>query len=362
MVVKLGELLDMLTYMRPSDSDTEREFIRRYIEPLPGVMCDTSGNYHVIIGDDSPIVWSCHTDTVHKHSGRQTVHYDPLTGIVGLSKKAKRYADCLGADDTAGVWLCRQMVLKGIPGHYIFHHAEEAGGIGSNGLADDEPALLDGCLFAIALDRKGTSDVITRQMGECASDAFAWSLAGELNKGGLAYRPSDKGIFTDTANYTGIVGECTNLSVGYELAHSPRETLNVLFLGRLLDALCRIDVTQLVSQRKPQAWVPYSLSGWKIVDYPEHDSIADYAAPVRSRFAFENCEWCAQPYMLDASDAVDFCRFCDRDCERFAGAHAGEWGQLSPANTCAAFPPVRQPSTYLDPDYQDVIDALIVED
>ena len=123
-------LLDMLTYARPRASESEAQFIARFLAPLPGWSVDAFGNGHVIIGE-SPILWSCHTDTVHRFSGRQTIHVDPVTSIATLSRRSrKRGASCLGADDTVGVFLCHQMILAGIPGHYIFHYGEESGGIG----------------------------------------------------------------------------------------------------------------------------------------------------------------------------------------------------------------------------------------
>lgn len=349
MSTKIGELLDMLSYMRPVDSDTEEAFTQRFVATLPGATCDKYGNWHVTMGE-SPILWSCHTDTVHDHAGRQTTHYDPLTGIIRLSKKSRRYASCLGADDTAGVWLMRQMVLRGVTGHYIFHYGEEVGGIGSNDIADHSPEVLDGSLFAIALDRKGKGDIVTRQFGTCCSDTFAKSLARELNKTGLRYAAAP-GIYTDTANYTGIIGECTNLSVGYENAHTPQETLDAHFLLRLLDVLCAIDASQLVSERAPNdTRFVVSSKPWTFVNAGY--AANDYTLPVTSRFSWEYCEWCGSQYCLDTSNAADFVRYCDRDCERYAMVHDAEWEVGTP---------LMNQSTYLDPHYADVVAALDCE-
>ncbi len=350
MATHLGELLDMLTYMRPVDSDVEVAFTSRYVASLPGATVDRFGNWHVTIGD-SPILWSCHTDTVHSHAGRQTVHYDPLSGIVRLSKKSRRYASCLGADDTAGVWLMQQMVKRGVPGHYIFHYGEEVGGRGSNDIADHAPELLDGALFAIALDRKGTGDVITKQFGRCCSEAFAVSLAGELNAmPGFAFT-SAPGIYTDTANYVGIVGECTNLSVGYEGAHSKAETLNTRFLSKLLEALCAINPDHLVSERQPDDTRFTCLQGWTLGGHkavsPLWGSDTSNDVRVSSRFSWEYCEWCGSDYQLDASDATDFCAYCSKECERYDTVFEAEWDDPKPSE-----------SVYLDPHYADVIDAL----
>src|ERR1035437_4917737 len=94
MSAKLGTLLDMLTYCRPAGSGAESAFIARFIATLPGATCDPFGNWHVVVGT-SPILWSCHTDTVHDTSGRQTVHV-AADGIVGLSRRSRPRSSCLG--------------------------------------------------------------------------------------------------------------------------------------------------------------------------------------------------------------------------------------------------------------------------
>jgi hypothetical protein len=72
------------------------------------------------------------------------------------------------------------------------------------------------------------------------------------NKGALlSYRKDDTGMFTDTANYTDIIGECTNISVGYFRQHSRDETQDLIFAEHLLSAMLRFDESKLVSHRKP---------------------------------------------------------------------------------------------------------------
>ena len=259
MIPEICQLLDMLTYCRPMGSPTESAFIDRWIRPL-GAVQDLSCNWHVIIpradGSPSRVLWSCHTDTVAYRDGHQTVHYDVRAGIVGLSRRSRAaWRNCLGADDTAGVWLCVQMIQAHVPGHYVFHYGEERGGIGSNNLAYQEPHLLDGIDCAIALDRRGTGDVVTYQYGaQCASKAFANSLALELFRASderLIYSPAH-GVYTDTAEYVSLVPECTNLSVGYDGEHTANETLDVEHAIRLLNALRLFDETALVIEKNDE--------------------------------------------------------------------------------------------------------------
>jgi hypothetical protein len=91
--------------------------------------------------------------------------------------------------------------------------------------------------------------VITHQgWSRCASDAFARSIATQLPTG---YRADDGGIFTDTANYTAIVPECSNLSVGYQNEHTKSETQSISHALALREAMLRIDVGQFACARDP---------------------------------------------------------------------------------------------------------------
>ena len=234
-------LLHMLKTRRPAYSKTERRFVTNFIAPL-GTTADEYGNHYLRIGD-VPVLWSCHTDTVHRRGGSQHLKQVGATKI-GLHPSSK--TGCLGADDTAGIWLMREMIFAKVPGLYVFHRCEEIGGLGSQWIEKHNPKLVEGIKFAIALDRKGQSDVITHQRGRCCSDDFADSLGSQLGNYTKAY-----GVFTDTANYKGLIGECTNISVGYENAHSSKELLDIVYLRNLRDKLVSLDISKLVSKRKP---------------------------------------------------------------------------------------------------------------
>lgn len=264
-------LVEMLGYRRPAGSKTERKFIRRFIEPL-GVQRDALGNLIKRIGN-APVLWSCHTDSVHREGGMQNI--DLKDGFcIGLSPQS--CSNCLGADDAVGVYLMREMILAERPGLYVFHRSEECGGYGSNFIAQDTPALLKGIRFAIALDRRGKSDVITHQAGgRCCSDAFAESLTKAL---GGAYAPCDTGMFTDTANYTDLIGECTNVSVGYSGEHTAKEALDLRHVLALREALLDLDHTALEFSRKPGEHDPFDDQwGWPYGEdqTPLHHETAD---------------------------------------------------------------------------------------
>lgn len=239
-----AEYLRMVARARPDDSEAERAWIKQWLFSISDdVAFDGYGNVVLRIGD-SPICWTSHTDTVHWRQGWQSINYS-RNGTVTLA--ASSGANCLGADCTSGAWLMRQMALQRVPGLYVWFRAEESGALGSTWAARNTPELFANSKAAISLDRRGYSDVITHQGGaRTASDDFAKSLATVLNgafaggeKGAWkpGYKPSSNGVFTDSKQLVGVVGECTNISVGYFGQHSRTESQNLPFLCALLDAL-----------------------------------------------------------------------------------------------------------------------------
>lgn len=231
----------MLRYRRPAGSRTEAQFIKQHLLPL-GVKFDGYGNLWRKIGD-SPVLWSSHTDTVHRWAGKQKVLYSE-----GKFKVFDESSNCLGADDTAGVWIMAQMIEAGVPGLYVFHRAEECGGGGSEHFVKHNKETLKGIEFAIAFDRAGKDSIITHQgWKRCCSEDFSSSFAKEI---GMAHKSDDGGTFTDTANYVDDVGECTNLSVGYRGQHSKTEELDAKYLFELRDAMFDFNYKNLTSKRK----------------------------------------------------------------------------------------------------------------
>ena len=115
----------MLTYCRPDGSASEAEFIKHYVDNLPGITCDGFGNRRVIInnpGDTAPrILWSCHTDTVHRLAGPGSQRIEDHGPGITYCLPANSESACLGGDNTVGVWLLRHMILAQVPGLYIFH-------------------------------------------------------------------------------------------------------------------------------------------------------------------------------------------------------------------------------------------------
>ncbi len=242
-------LQDMLSYKRASDSPSEQAFIARFLDPVPGMRQDGFGNRYLRLGDAPTTLFSAHTDSIHLSSGRQQIRQDRHARVFFMDD-----GEPLGADDATGCWILLQLIAQRVPGLYLFHRQEESGGRGSEWLAHHASGSLTGIRHAVAFDRCGTTDVITHQRGSrCCSDAFAAALATQL---GLNFLPSDEGYFTDTAHYVGLVPECTNLSIGYENAHSGDEYQDYGFLADLLPALLRVDWPHLPVAREcdPHPW------------------------------------------------------------------------------------------------------------
>jgi hypothetical protein len=239
----------MLRIKRPHNTVSERAFIRRFLEPY-GPRRDAFGNLYLRVGARPAILWSSHTDSCHRTPGPQDIVCDD--GIVSIADPAQ--SNCLGADDAAGVWLMTEMIARGIPGLYVFHRGEERGGLGSQYFVEHNRALLSGIKAAIAFDRRGTDSIITHQRGaRSCSDAFAQSLSDAIR---LGHAPDPTGTFTDTANYVDVIGECTNISVGYAHEHTARETLDLRYLLQLRDAILAADFSALVFMRQPGDYEP----------------------------------------------------------------------------------------------------------
>jgi len=263
--IKRSLLSEMLTYKRPHGSRSERDFIGRFIDTVPGMQADNFGNRYLRLGYQPSTMISCHTDTVHSDGGRQNIAYDSRLAEYRLVEtkpkpKSARYGarfsgrtnghwhkDCLGSDDATGIFVALNMIAARIPALYVFHRAEECGGRGSEYIAMHTPELVKGIDRCIAFDRRGRTDIITHQMmGRSASNTFALALADAL---GMHHAPCPLGTFTDSANYADLIPECTNVSVGYSLEHTSRESQNWDYLEELVDSVCTLDFSQLPAVR-----------------------------------------------------------------------------------------------------------------
>lgn len=251
----MNKLFDILSYSRRHNSPGEQFIIDKYIIPLdPVIFSNDKGEpmaYTVNVGRFTGILWSCHTDTVHSAYAPLTHRVVVTTPDVNssqhpkyISLSDKNSTNCLGADDGAGMWLLLEMIKAGVHGTYIFHRGEECGGIGSRHMEKYEIEFLSQFTHAIAFDRRDASSIITYQLDRCCSDKFADDFSGylyELSDSLIELELDSTGVFTDTANYIGIIPECTNISVGYHNEHTANEWLDLSYLKTLRDTMVKFD-------------------------------------------------------------------------------------------------------------------------
>ena len=235
-----------LTLKRPHGGTGEKALLQ-YVADNVGLPYefDNAGNLHIDnTQDQSSTLFVAHADTVHRDDGVNIINHARGKYYAGINAP-------LGADDGAGVALLVHLLENNVKGYYLFTVGEEVGGVGARHVASDY-LLLEYFDRAIAFDRRGTSDVITHQgFGRCCSDGFAEALCDQLNNQGLLYMPSDAGVYTDTAEFTDIIPECTNISVGYLNEHRKEETLNLPHYLALASAVVSIDWEGLPTYRDP---------------------------------------------------------------------------------------------------------------
>ena len=240
-------------FKRCAGSRTEALFVAELAKGGP-TLIDQAGNLHFDRRQGkSKTLFCAHTDTVHHHNeeGENTF----AIGMDGKVEKAFAAGDSvLGADDGAGIAILLTMMAMSIPGYYIFFRQEECGGVGSTYFAESFGPLMKTLDRAVAFDRAGYGDVISHQAGgRCCSDEFADALANALNDldDDFMFSNCDGGVFTDTANLTNSIPECTNLSVGYLRQHTVKEEQSITFMLQLAQAACKLDWEKLPTKRDP---------------------------------------------------------------------------------------------------------------
>jgi len=243
-----------LSLARPHASVTTMEFTTWLFKHLPkhlmgAAWLDAANNLHVDARtqDHHRTLFTAHVDTVHRASGPNKIR----------KTTTKWYADgaALGADDGVGCALLMHLMHAGVPAYYVFTQGEECGGIGAKHIADQHKDLLSQFDRAIAFDRRGTDSVISHQgYGRCCSDAFAQGLANAFNatNDNLMYSPDNTGVYTDTAEFTDIIPECTNISCGYYFEHTAKEELDMVHFEQLAAAIVQIDWDSLPTERDPK--------------------------------------------------------------------------------------------------------------
>jgi hypothetical protein len=240
------------------------------LNQLPkGYKEDGHGNFYIEVGSNSTTMFTCHLDTADRK--QEKVKHVIDGNIIKTNGET-----ILGADDKAGMTVLLYMIEKNVPGLYYFFVGEERGCVGSSKLSKnwentEFSNLITKC---VSFDRRGTDSVITEQFyGVCCSDEFALELSKRLNAQDInfKYMPDPTGIYTDSAQFTSLIPECTNISVGYYNEHTSSERQDILHLERLCEAVCKIDWETLPIGVKEST---YDYDDYDF-DYPDFNSNSD---------------------------------------------------------------------------------------
>lgn len=225
---------------------------------------DSHDNYYIIIkkedGTYSDTMFTSHLDTIDRKVGQYSTTNTEVDdkSVVHIFEGDFVKTDGntnLGADDKAGTAIMLNMISEKIPGLYYFFMGEESGCVGSTNMSREYDNLVsDGILprvtKCISFDRRGYDSIITHQSsGRCASETFATELSSRLNEYGFWFKNDDGGVYTDSAEFTDIIPECTNISVGYFSEHTLAEKQDLDFLDLLAIVMTKIDWETLPIER-----------------------------------------------------------------------------------------------------------------
>lgn len=228
---------------------------------------DGHGNFFIEIGNNPSTMFTCHLDTADR---KQTIVRHVMDGNIIKTDGAS----ILGADDKAGMTVMLYMIENGVPGLYYFFIGEERGCVGSTRLSRvwNKTEFSNYITKCVSFDRRGTDSVITEQFyGVCCSIEFAKELSTRLNSvdSSFKYSPDPTGIYTDSAQFTELIPEGTNISVGYYSEHTTSERQDINHLEKLCEAVCKIDWETLPIVRK------YEESEYNDYDYDDYDDFYD---------------------------------------------------------------------------------------
>ena len=236
-----------------------------------GMQKDEWGNYFYKVGEGRSI-FAAHLDTVSKDYVTVTHVFDG--NLIKTDGKTT-----LGADDKAGITILLWMIQNNVPGLYYFFIGEEVGCIGSGNAA--KFGFFKGNYDRIiSFDRRDVGSIITYQSSSrCCSDDFADALCRELNQTRkMSYKKDTGGVYTDSAEFTHLIPECTNVSVGYYREHTTSESQDICHLTNLAEACVKVDWENLPTKRNPEVheWKDYSYPTHRSKDYGYHDDWESY--------------------------------------------------------------------------------------
>lgn len=226
------DLLKQL-YNIPSKSGKEsriKSFILDYLKDLDlSIETDDFGNIFITkgIADIYPCI-TAHLDEVHDIEERIIVEEDGI--IYATNHDGERVG--LGADDKNGVWIALRL-LKELPILKVALFVEEERDGEMAGCRGSGSCLLDrfkNTAFILAVDRKGSSDVVTLRKGGVTLCDDTFVPKPLLEKYG--YNCVEGGRTDVVAlKERGLQQPCCNISCGYYNAHKAEEYTNIAHLS-----------------------------------------------------------------------------------------------------------------------------------
>ena len=261
-------------------------------DKLPkALQSDEFNNLFIKIGD-SDVMFTSHLDTA-------THIYTKVNHVIDGNIIRTDGTTILGADDKAGVTIMLYMIEKNVPGLYYFFLGEEVGCVGSRKLSEKHKIeKLPYINKVVSFDRRDTGSVITFQGSmRCCSDAFAIELSKRFNlvEPTFNYEDDPTGMYTDSAQFTDIYPECTNISVGYSGEHTFHEFQDIDHLEKLAEACVKIDWVSLPVERDPSfdEYIDYDYFGRKPqpnASYKTYDDWDDYYKNMSNEYENEMIE------------------------------------------------------------------------
>lgn len=298
-------VLALMQMHRPSFSDTSwiHPLIDARLPPGASKVEDAYGNVFVLVGDSeqSDVAFTCHMDTVARPKSKAPVVSINAMGVAYVSNPWE--ADCLGADDAAGIAVLLTMLEHAVHGRYCFFKDEEVGCYGSSHSAADKTGFWTGVKAMISFDRRGDDIVIAQRGSNCCSNEFATELAQRLGRDSGKIK---SGIYTDSAEFVHLIPECTNVGVGYQNEHTPEEVLDLLIFDKLVQHCIAPGTFQnLPIKREPET----TYSGWGMLtsDYPDDEDpdllsmfkeLSQMSKPELVRWILDNPERAATYIMI----------------------------------------------------------------
>lgn len=246
----------LATQSSTGDTEAMMEEINRQLDLIGNLTKETDdyGNLYVTKGKATMYpAFVCHTDTVHKIYKSFTVCETELNHIYAYSEDDGFQQVGIGGDDKSGIIACLELLTRLKIVKCVFFLDEEQGCKGSSA---GRLEFFDNCRYAVQIDRKGSSDIITRGSGtDLCSKEFEELLDTLGSKYGYK---STTGFTTDVVKLKdrGLKISACNLSAGYHNPHTKQEYIDANQLLNCIDFCLAIAKIKTVYEHTKPIYTP----------------------------------------------------------------------------------------------------------